>query len=107
MGGAPVNEHYAVRLYIAAAALAGSITSLSFMRYKTMSWGEIGLTVFVGFSFAVFAVPWMAADMLGADVDSTRTICGFTYLGATGANTLIPLAIRRLKKLTGLEGEEA
>lgn len=102
-----MNEQHAIRLYIAAAALAGSITSLSFMRYKAMSWSEIGLTVFVGFSFAVFAVPWLAADMFGANVDNTRAICGITYLGATGANALIPLAIRRLKKLTGLEGEEA
>lgn len=102
-----MNDHYAARLYVFAAALAGSITSLAFMRYKTMSWGEIALTVFVGFSFAVFAVPWLAADMFGADVGSTRTICGVTYLGATGANALIPLAIRRLKKLSGLEGEEA
>lgn len=102
-----MNDQHVARAYIFAAALAGSITSLAFMRWKEMTWSEIALTVFVGFAFAVFAVPWLAADIAGMDVDNTRTICGITYLGATGANALIPLAIRKLKKATGLEGDEA
>lgn len=102
-----MNEPHFARLYVFAAALAGSITSLSFMRWEKMTWGEIALTIFVGFSFAVFAVPWLAADIIGADVGDTRAICGITYIGATGANALIPLAIKRMKKITGLEGDEA
>lgn len=89
--------------YTAMAAMAGAITALSFMRWREMSWPEILMTVFVGSAFSIFAVPWLAADVGGMDIENLRVICGITYLGATGANIFIPIAIRRLRGLFGLE----
>lgn len=101
-----MNEpHDQARLaYVAMAALAGSITALSFLPWKTMTWVEILLTLFVGFAFAIFGMPWLAADWARIDIDNLRVICGITYFGATGANIFIPLVIRKLKRQLNLEG---
>ncbi len=98
------DQHDHARLiYIAMAAVAGSITALSFLPWRTMSWADIGMTLFVGSAFAIFGVPWIAADWVRIDIDNLRAICAITYFGATGANVFIPLIIRKLKKLMGLE----
>lgn len=98
------NEHTRLA-YIVMSALAGSVTALSFLPWKSMSWGEIALTLFVGFAFAVFGVPWIAADLARIDIESLRVICGVTYFGATGANVFIPIIIRKAKRQFG--GEDA
>ena len=96
------DQHDHARLaYIAMAALAGSITALSMQNWKSMPWSEVVLTVFVGMSFAIFAVPWLAHDWANIDIDNLRAICGVTYLGATGANVLLPLAIRKARTWFG------
>lgn len=92
-------------VYTGMAAVAGAITALSFMKWREMSWPEVTMTVFVGAAFSLFAVPWLAADVAGMDIENLRAICGITYLGATGSNILIPIAIRRLRGLVG--GEDA
>lgn len=97
------QQDHARLVYIAMAALAGSITALSFLPWKSMSWSEIGMTLFVGTAFAIFGVPWIAADWVKIDIENLRAICAITYFGATGANVFIPLIIRRLKKMMGLE----
>lgn len=89
--------------YTGMAAIAGAITALSFMKWREMSWPEVGMTIFVGAAFALFAVPFIAADWLGMDINNLRAICGVTYLGATGSNILIPIAIRRLRGAIGGE----
>lgn len=93
-----MNDSHFVKLYVLAAALAGAITSLAFMQWKQMAWSEIAFTVFVGFAFAVFFVPWIAADIAGLDIERTRVLCGAVYAGGTGANMLIPLLLKRGKK---------
>lgn len=90
-------------VYTIFAAVAGAVTALSMLEWKRMTWQEITLTVFVGATFSLFAVPWLAADVAGVKIDNLRVICGVTYMGATGANILIPVAIRRLRGLLGLE----
>lgn len=95
--------------YIAMAALAGSITALSFMPWRSMKWSEIAMTLFVGSAFAVFGVPYLVGDLAGVQLENMRALCFFTYIGATGANAFVPVIIRwlkrRLEKL--LEAEEA
>lgn len=93
--------------YIAMAALAGSITALSFMPWRSMKWSEIAMTLFVGSAFAVFGVPYLVGDLGGVQIENMRALCFFTYFGATGANAFVPVIIRwakrRLEKLLGAE----
>lgn len=84
-------------------ALAGSITALANMKYKEMSWTDIMLTVFVGFAFAVIFVPWAASDWLHINQDNLRAICAIVYIGGTAWNSLMPLAIRKIKQIIGGE----
>lgn len=101
-------EHNDYRiLYIVMSAIAGSVTALSFMKYKEMSWREIALTLFVGFAFAVIFVPWVAADWLKVDVTNLRTICAVVYLGGTAWNGLMPVVIKRFKNALGGTEESA
>lgn len=102
------EQHDQLRVvYIAMAALAGSITALSFMPWRTMRWSEIAMTLFVGSAFAAFGVPYLVGDLGGIQIDNLRAICFFTYIGATGANAFVPIIIRwakrRLEKLLGTE----
>ncbi len=99
------QQEQARMAYIAMAALAGAITSLSGMPWRTMSWPDIALTLFVGTAFAVFLVPWVASDWLHVDIRNLRAICAVTYLGATGANVFIPVLIRKVKRLLEVEGK--
>lgn len=97
-------EHNDYRiLYTAMSALAGSVTALSFMKYKQMTWTEIALTLFVGFAFAVIAVPYIAADWMKIDIDNLRAICFVVYAGGTAWNVLIPVMIKRFKAAVGSE----
>jgi hypothetical protein len=91
-------------VYVLMAAIAGSVTALSFLRWREMTWGEICLTLFVGFSFAIFVTPWIAHIAFGLNAADVRTIAGLTYVSASGSNILLPLLIRRLKRAVG-EGE--
>lgn len=97
------QQDHASIAYQGLAAVAGSITALSMLKWREMSWPEVFMTMFVGTSFSIFAVPWLAADLAGIDMGSLRVVCGITYIGATGANILIPMAIRRARAVIGLE----
>lgn len=101
-----MNEHHDFPrlVYLGLAALAGSITALSMMNWKTMPWADVAMTLFVGISFAVFAVPYLAADWAGIPMSNLRGICFATYMGATGANVFIPMLMRKIRKQGG-EGE--
>jgi len=92
-------EHpYMRTVYIVMAALAGAITSLSFLQWRVMSRAEILMTVFVGFAFAVITVPWLTIDVFHlSSADSLRAGCALTYFGATTANAVIPVIIKRAK----------
>lgn len=99
-----MNDHNDYRvLYIIMSAIAGSVTALSFMKYKQMTWVEIGFTLFVGFAFAVIAVPYIAADWLKMDIGNLRAVCFAVYTGGTAWNVLIPVVIKRFKAAVGME----
>lgn len=99
-----MNDHNDYRvLYIIMSAIAGSVTALSFLKYRQMTWVEIGLTLFVGFAFAVIAVPYIAADWLKMDIGNLRAVCFAVYTGGTAWNVLIPVVIKRFKAAVGME----
>lgn len=89
--------------YLLMAAVAGSVTALSFKQWKTMTAVEIALTLFVGASFAIFVTPLMAEWMA---IDSPRGVAALTYITASGSNVLIPVAIRWLKRIFPSDKEE-
>ena len=84
--------------YGAVAALAGAVTALSFLPWKTMRWAEIAMTLFVGSAFATFGVPYLVGNIGGIELNDMRTLCFFTYIGATGANVFLPIIIRGGKR---------
>lgn len=97
-----MSEHpWAVKAYLLFASLAGSITSLSMMKWQEMTWPERTMTVFAGTSFALFVMPWIATAWLKAPSRDLSMICAVTYIGGTGANVFIPVLIRRFKRLLG------
>lgn len=93
-------------VYLVMAAIAGAITSLAFMPWKTMTLIERAISLFVGASFALFFVPWAVADIMGVDITALRAACATTYIGAVAAPALIPPIIRKLLKAGGLEEGE-
>lgn len=90
--------------YIAAAAMAGAITSLSLAKWQTMSRMEIFFALSVGFFFAIFVTPWLAHGILNVSVSNIRVVAAMTYGCAAGSNILLPLFIRKIAKLFGDEG---
>jgi hypothetical protein len=90
-------------VYMVMAAIAGAITSLAFMPWKSMTMIERALSLFVGSSFALLFVPWAVADIMHVNIDAIRAACAVTYIGAVAAPALIPPLIRKLVKWGGLD----
>jgi hypothetical protein len=101
------HSDHANLFYGAVASLAGAVTALSFLPWKTMRWAEIAMTLFVGSAFATFCVPYLAGRIGNVDLNELRALCFFTYVGATGANVFLPIIIRAgkrwLEKVFGTE----
>lgn len=92
------NEDTLIRnAWIFLAALAGGVTALAFMPWREMKPSEIALTVFVGTTFSLFVVPWLAHRMLGIGVDDTRGIVACCYIGAAGAYSFIPAIVKKVR----------
>lgn len=87
--------------YLVLAAMAGAITALSFSRWSELSKAEIGITLFAGFSFAVFVTPWAAESLLGMDDNNVRGVAALTYILGSGSNILLPMFIRWTGKAFG------
>lgn len=85
--------------YTGLAAFAGAVSALAAMKWKEMWWTEILLTLFVGFSFAIFMAPWLAHMVFRAT--DPRTVAALTYLMACGSNILLPYLIRKLRDRIG------
>jgi hypothetical protein len=86
------------------AAFGGSVTALSFMKWQEMGWGQILLTFFTGFTFAIFVTPWLAHVAFGVTNDAdSQTLAGMTYVAASGSNVLLPLVIRWFGRAFGQE----
>lgn len=90
-------------VYIAAAAMAGAITSLSLSKWQTMSGKEIFFTLAVGFFFAIFITPLVAHEWLGVPENNIRILAALTYACGSGCNVLLPLMIRGVAKWFGAE----
>lgn len=97
------NDPILRMVYTLMAAIAGAVTALAFMRWKDMGTTEIGLTLFVGASFAIFVTPWVAHIVFGVNQGDIRTVAALTYVTASGSNVLLPTLIRKLNKLLGAE----
>ena len=93
-------------LYPLLASIAGAITALSFRPYKAMSNFEIGLSLFVGASFAMFVGPWVAFMVFGNGPADMRMMGALFYVMASGSNVLIPLAVRWLSRSFGMKSED-
>ena len=85
------------------ASFAGALTALSFRPFAEMKAVEIGLSLFVGASFAIFVGPWAVRLIFGSAPMDMRVVGGIFYLMASGSNILIPLLVRRLGGLIGAE----
>lgn len=97
-----VDENpYLLRLYVMLAALSGALTALGFQRWKDMTRAEVALTLTAGFSFAIFATPWVVHDWMGVPDSNTRAIAAMTYVFGSGSNILLPTVIRGVKRLAG------
>jgi hypothetical protein len=87
--------------YIALAAVSGAFTALGFLKWQDMSRSEILLTLVGGFSFAIFAAPWIAHDWMGIAETNTRALAALTYVFGSGSNILLPTIIRAVKRFLG------
>lgn len=85
-------------LYVGLAAIAGAVTALSFTKWRELTRMEIGLTLFVGFSFAIFVTPWLAHVAFGLDTSDPKAIAGLTYAFASGSNSILPVIIRKIHR---------
>jgi hypothetical protein len=88
--------------YTLMAACAGAVTALSFLKWQEMRWSEIVLTLFVGFSFAIFVTPWAALAVFGPDL-TPQSQAGLTYIMGCGVHSIMPFFIRKVRKMLGAE----
>jgi len=91
-------------VWLVMSAMAGAITALAQTRYKVMTWADIGFTLFSGFGFAVFFMPWVAVKM-GVSPDDIRATNAIVYIGGTGWNILMPFAIAKVRQFLGGKDE--
>lgn len=87
-------------IWLVMSAMAGTITALAQMKYREMTWADIGFTLFSGFGFAVFFMPWVAIKM-GVDPTDIRATNAVVYIGGTGWNILMPFAIAKVRHFLG------
>jgi hypothetical protein len=95
-------EHIRI-FYVVGAAMAGSIVALSQAKWREMTWPDIAMTLFVSFSFAIILVPWAANALFGIKSDGTQALCALVFVGGMSSNALMPLVIKKVKKLFGAE----
>ena len=91
--------------WLVLSAMAAAITALAQMRYKEMTWADIGFALFSGFGFAVFFMPWVAIKM-GIAPSDIRATNAIVYIGGTGWNILMPFAIMKLRQAFPMSGED-
>lgn len=93
-------------LMIVMSAAAGSLASIWFRPWRTMPWYDTLFAFVVGFSFAIFVVPWIVADLMHVDIQPLRVACGTTFLGAAFGIPLMPLIQRKIENLLRLKKED-
>lgn len=96
-----IDHPFTRALYLALAALAGSITALSFRPFQSMSKVEISIALFVGASFSIFVGPYIIYLWFGSGEVDYRIAGAMLYIAATGSNVLIPIAVKKLTEFFG------
>lgn len=99
------SDPFSSMAYTIMAALAGAVTALAFRPWKQMTRLEICLTLFVGFSFAIFVSPWVAHSVIHVPADEPRAASFITYVMGAGSNILLPKVIAFFERLLGSKGE--
>ncbi|WIW88947.1 hypothetical protein K3M67_02915 [Sphingobium sp. V4] len=99
------TEPFSAIAYTIMAALAGAVTALAFRPWKKMTGMEIGLTLFVGFSFAIFVSPWVAHSIIKVPAAEPRAASFITYIMGAGSNILLPRLIQLIERLLGTKGD--
>lgn len=92
-------------MYPIFASVAGAITALSFRPFKDLTPLQIGMSIFVGWSFAYFLGPFVVHTILGTNND-VRMQGGIYYLLASGSNALIPIAVKWLARAFNMNPEK-
>lgn len=88
------------------ATIGGSISALSFQPYKRMTRAEIGLSLVVSFTFALFFGPLVGYWIFGTGSVNWRLMGAVMWGMAAGAHYLIPLGIRKLGLMSGMASEK-
>lgn len=87
--------------YTIFAALSGAITSLAFVKWKEMDFISICLTVFMSFTFSIYAAPYFAHLFFGINDNDPRAMQMVTYVSAIGAQSFLPAIILWARKKIG------
>lgn len=82
------------------AALAGSVSGLWFMPWETMTWPKRMLTLFVGFTCAIFTSPWLAVKIAGPK-PTMETVAMCTYVVGAGAHIILPWIVQMVTRALG------
>lgn len=108
MNGDGNNGNLLFEAYIGMSAIAGSIVSLSLRPWRKMTGWELGMALFVGFSFGVLAVPYIVVDVMKVSsyLTSVRAACFFTFCGSAFAFLALPSIWRATAKRFGLPSAE-
>ena len=86
------------------AALAGSISGLSLVAFEHMTRARLALTLFVGFTSAIYLVPamlHMQPWVKPSDPSYPSVLVGTSYLFSAGAHIFLPLLIKRATERFG------
>lgn len=81
-------------IWLIMSALGGTMTALGQVKYRDMSWTDIGLTLVSGLAFAIFFIKALAEHF----TSNADFVAAMVYLGGAGWNILLPTAIMRLKR---------
>lgn len=93
-------------LWTTLASFAGAVTALSLRAFKGMTPQEIAFALLVGASFAIFVGPLVTYWIFGSGPVDLRVMGGVFYIMASGSNVLIPVTLRKVRALAGLEEEQ-
>lgn len=87
-------------VYPITAAIAGSISALSLRSLEGLTRGQLSLSIFTAFTFSYYTGPLAIALLLRWTTD-THIQGALYYVLASGANILIPKAIRSVSRIFG------
>lgn len=84
------------KLWIASAALAGSIVSLAFDAQQSLALRGKIFNIFTGFTFAVFVGPLVVRWWLGDQPADSQIVGALYFFMSASAMTLVPMLIKAI-----------